>query len=83
MKYTVMLQRPDYIADPYGVDTYTAFVDEASVAAAVHAARVEVIEADFGSDAEFEENGHDGLDYAVLAIFKGHIMAEPYPYYGG
>jgi len=72
MKYTVILQRPDYVTDDFGFDIYTAFVDEANINFAVAAARDEVRKVD-----DFEG---DSKDYAVLIIFKGHIMAEPYPY---
>jgi len=73
MKYTIILQRPDYATDNFGFDIYTAFVDEVNVDVAVKAARKEVVKADGVVSAK-------GRDYAVLAIFKGHIMAEPWPY---
>jgi hypothetical protein len=80
MKYTVILQRPDYVTDDFGYDIYTAFVEGVTLWSAVHAARVEAIEADHEDINEFVEAGHKPDDYAVLAIFKGHIMAEFYPY---
>lgn len=64
MKYTVLLLRPDYLADAFGQDTYLAHVSGPSVEAAQHAARIEVSEADSNEDFE---------DYHVLAVFEGHL----------
>ncbi len=63
-RYTILLLRPDYLADAFGQDTYLTHVSEPSVEAAQHAARVEVSEADSNEDFE---------DYHVLAVFEGHL----------
>jgi len=46
MKYTVLLMRPDYVADRFGEDTYLAFVTARSPTLAIKAARLEVLRAD-------------------------------------
>lgn len=45
-KYTVLLLRPDHVADGFGADTYLAKVVASSANRAVLAARREVIEVD-------------------------------------
>lgn len=62
--YSVLLQRPDYLSDNYGLDTYFTTVWGATVEAAVEAARLEAATAD-----ELEEC--DLTDYAVLLVIKG------------
>ena len=46
MKYTVLLLRPDYVADGFGTDTYLAQVEENTVVAAVLSAQMEVAKLD-------------------------------------
>ena len=45
-KYTVLLLRPDYVADGFGTDTYLAQVEADSAEAAVLAAQAEVMALD-------------------------------------
>ena len=45
-KYTLLLLRPDYMADDFGTDTYLAQVKADSVEAAVLAAQAEVAKLD-------------------------------------
>jgi len=81
MKYTVIIQRPEYATDDFGYDTFTAHVDEPSVEAAAHAGKVQAIDADSTSVGHYLINDDNALsNYCVLAIFKGHIEAEPYQY---
>lgn len=63
MKYTVLLLRPDYVASNFGQDTYLAHVDEPSVEAAVHTAKVRA------ADADGLENFSD---YYPLVTLTGH-----------
>lgn len=65
--YTVLLLRPDYIAKPYGQDTYMAHVEAENPANAIEAARIEVWKEDHGDDA-----GESWTDYNVLLIIEGH-----------
>lgn len=62
--FTVLLLRPDYIADQYGEDTYLAHVWADSPAAALQKARLEVTAADNAPDA-------DPDDYACLLLIAG------------
>jgi hypothetical protein len=65
--YTVLLLRPDYIADEFGKDTYLYIAHVTTPLGAEHAvalARAEVAKAD-NADVE------NLLDYAVLAVFAG------------
>lgn len=63
--YTVILIRPDYIAENYGEDFYFAHVEAENPTAAVKAAQIEVVRED-GYDEDHAEN------YALVAIFEGH-----------
>lgn len=70
-KYTVVLLRPDYIAEEYGEDTYVAFVEtdaEKSFKAAIVAAQKQVYKAD-RKDKVWVESADD---YKAIAIFEGH-----------
>lgn len=73
-KYTVLLQRPDYIADDYGQDTYLAHVLAIDVLTAQETAQQEAYSGDFpGSDAEERDPCSSCADYFVLAVFEGHL----------
>lgn len=68
-KYTVILLRPDYIADTFGHDTYIAHVTASDADNAVLSAQLDV----FGADGE---QADDYRDYHPLAVFRGHHDAE-------
>lgn len=66
MKYTVLLLRPDYIADEFGKDCFTSQLEADSPAQAEVFAQKEAAEID----------GFEGLrfaDYHVLAVYAGHL----------
>lgn len=65
--YTVLLLRPDYIADNYGQDTYLAHVNANNPDEAVTAAQVEAYNADGGDDAD-----ESWEDYHPLIVVDGH-----------
>ena len=62
-KYTVLLLRPDYVADGFGTDTYLAQVEADSVGAAVLAAQAEV--------AEIDDRDLKSTDYYPLITIEG------------
>jgi hypothetical protein len=62
-KYTVLLLRPDYVADDFGTDTYLAQVEADSVSAAVLAAQAEV--------AEIDDLDLKSTDYHPLITIEG------------
>jgi predicted alpha/beta superfamily hydrolase len=64
-KYTVLLLRPDYLADCYGLDTYTAHVTASNVASAVVQAQTEVFVLD-------HREANNPQDYACIGLFDGH-----------
>lgn len=68
--YTVLLLRPDYVADTFGQDTYMTHVSALSVAAAQAAAQQEAAQCDNSHHGD----GGGGLpeDYHVLAVFEGN-----------
>jgi hypothetical protein len=66
-KFTVVLLRPDYMAEEYGKDIYTACVEADSIEEAMLAAREQVLAADDGAV-------EDPDDYHVLLIFVGHHL---------
>lgn len=79
MKYTVLVQRPDWIADPYGLDTYIAHVEAQGVFEAQDKARDEAWEADHAEDVAMgvvtdDEKFDQSRDYAILAVFEGHLQ---------
>lgn len=81
MKYTVLVQRPDWIADPYGLDTYLAHVEANGVFEAQDIARDEAWDADHAEDVadgvvdEAEKDEANGARaYAILAVFEGHLQ---------
>ena len=63
--YTVLLLRPDYVADTYGHDTFCAHVEGLTVADALAAARAAVCEADGQETPE---------DYHCLFCTAGHVI---------
>jgi hypothetical protein len=63
--YSVLLLRPDYIADVFGHDTYYTFVRAADSYSAVAVARRQVCQADFVPWFKAD-------DYSVLLVLKGH-----------
>lgn len=75
--WTVLLLRPDYIADDYGTDTYMTAVEAVSAAAAAKAAQTEAYETDH-DEAEREEGIGSADDYAVLLVIEGdHKDVKP------
>jgi hypothetical protein len=62
-KFTVLLLRPDYVADGFGTDTYLAQVEADSTSAAVLAAQAEVVK---GDDLDLIPN-----DYHPLITLEG------------
>lgn len=64
--YTVLLLRPDYVADVYGQDTYMAWCKGDSVEEAIRRAQWEVAAIDEVDDLD---------DYFVLAVFEGHLTS--------
>ena len=62
-RYTVLLLRPEYVADGYGIDTYRAQVVADSAAGAVLAAQKEVNKLD--------DLALSPLDYYPLITLKG------------
>ena len=68
-KYTVILLRPDYIADTFGHDTYIAHVTASDADNAVLSAQLDVFSAD-------GERADDHRNYHPLAVFRGHHDAE-------
>ncbi len=69
-EYTVILMRPDSIADRYiRFDTYVGLVRANTTKDAIRIAQDEVLAADIEDetvDSDFDE------DYPMLAVFKGH-----------
>lgn len=68
--YTVLLLRPDYIADEFGKDTYLAWVAANGVHDAIRTAQVEAVEADLDESTP-PEDVNPG-DYHVLFVCLGH-----------
>jgi len=64
MKYTVLLLRPDYVADGFGQDTYLAHVTARSPKGAIASARKQVWKADDIDDVTSE-------DYYPLITLEG------------
>lgn len=76
MKYTVLVQRPDWIADPYGLDTYLAHVEADKVIEAQGMAREQAWEADnVDNDEPVDEDDqyNQTQAYAILAVFEDHL----------
>ena len=75
-QFTVLLLRPDYIADNYGQDTFMSHVEvsEDSVDEAIKAAQEEVLIVDYGTDADEDDLiGVSPEDYHPLLVCRGHI----------
>jgi hypothetical protein len=79
-QYTILVQRPDWIADPYGLDTYLAHVEANGVLEAQGIARGEAWDFDHAEDVaagavdESEKDEVNGAPaYAILAVFEGHL----------
>lgn len=75
--YTVLLLRPDYIANNYGEDTYMDHVNAESGEQAQNLAQRRAWDFDFPPAAdmgdEFEDIGDVSFeDYAVLMVIEGH-----------
>jgi len=71
--FTVLLLRPDYLADAFGQDTYTAFVavDADDPAQACLVAQREVIAKDCSQDDALHT---DPEDYFPLFVCPGHVQ---------
>jgi|GEM_PF-1813505 len=72
-KYTVVLLRPDYIANSangagHGIDTYIVEVEAESINNALLVAQKEVFSSD--KKEKLEPNSPD--DYALCVMFEGH-----------
>lgn len=73
-QYTVLLLRPDYIADDYGQDTYLAHVEAFDVLTAQETAQREAYQTDgFFDDGDDHDPGPSCADYLVLTVFEGHL----------
>ena len=70
-KYTVLL-RPDWIADPYGQDTYLAHVEARDVQEAQETAQREAYQTN-NSPSDDSYDLDEAADYFVLAVFEGHL----------
>ena len=73
MKYTIVLMYPDYIAENYGEETYTAYVDADTLRAAIDSATEEALKAN-------KITKKSGLrrpeDWAVVFACQGHVENE-------
>ena len=67
--YTVLLLRPDYMADEFGKDTYLAHVSANGAQEAQCKAQAEVISVDYEGE---PDDGVDPTDYHVLFVASGH-----------
>ncbi len=70
-KFTILVLKPDYIADAFGQDTFLAYVEAHSVDMAESMAQLQASNADCSSDAEREDANPE--DYHILAVFEGHL----------
>lgn len=70
--YSVLLLRPDNVADTFGHDTYLAHVDACSVPLAVEKAQMEAWVADNGGPDNVPDDAGDPDDYHVLFVCRGH-----------
>lgn len=68
--FTVLLLRPDYMADQYGTDTYLAFITAKDVETAVTQAQEEVRDVDYPENEE--KRLIDPTDYLCLFVAEGH-----------
>ena len=77
-QFTVILLRPDYIADDYGRDIYITHIEvpEHNVKQAVEAAKKEAWEIDnSGPNGLDEDPAGDPADYHCLVVYEGHLSA--------
>lgn len=76
--YTVVLLYPDWAADQYGEDSYTAKVrlPRPSVQGAIEAAQIQAFEAwaagQHEKPDELIEQGKSPFDFFALVVFEGH-----------
>jgi hypothetical protein len=70
-KFTVLLLKPDTVADNFGQDTAMVHVEASDVAQAQFRAREKACDADHPTEEEREDA--DPWDYHVLAVFEGHL----------
>lgn len=68
--YTVLLLRPDYMADEFGKDTYLAHVMADGAEQARAFGQIEAWDADNKSDNDADPSDHQ--DYHVLFVALGH-----------
>lgn len=66
--YTVLLLRPDHVADNYGQDTYQTWVKALDPRQAIRLAQNEACHADFADDPDANPD-----DYHVLACYAGKL----------
>ena len=69
-KFTILVLKPDYIADAFGQDTFLAYVEAHSVDMAQSMAQVQASNADCASEEERADANPE--DYHILAVFEGH-----------
>ncbi len=69
-KFTILVLKPDYIADAFGHDTHLAHVEAFNLKLAQDMARVQACHADCQDESEREDANPE--DYHILAVFEGH-----------
>jgi hypothetical protein len=74
--YTVILLYPDYLPDNYREETFTAHVSAIDGDAAVRAAQADAVSAN--TDDDGETRCGDPSDFAVIAVYAGHLEQEPW-----
>ena len=73
--YTVLLLKPDYVANQYGEETYLAHVRATSAAQAQRFAQIEARDADDDSDIDDPDAmKNDPADYRALFTALGHLQ---------
>ena len=71
-KYTVILIYPDHVAENYGEEFYTAYVEAKTPKQALAEARAKALtDNSLSSDPE-SDNFCDAADFACVAMFEGH-----------
>lgn len=74
--YTVVLIRPDTVAEQYGEDFYVALIEARTPKHAVTLAQLEVWNADLADGVCSEDDfSVDPEDYALVVLFNGHHQA--------
>ena len=72
--YTVLLLRPDYVADVFGQDTFMDHVMAEDAEGAQAVAQQTAWDTDNeGSDPDDHDRLGESQAYYVLAVFEGHI----------